>query len=235
MVNFSTRFLYSEVIDEDEFHLRLCQYLGLMAAKLAHEIRNPLTAIYGFLKLLNMENSAICCSEYFDIIIHELDQINSALGAFLCLARDREVEFRKVDLNQIIRKIAPRIEGEAAVKGQQVCWKLTGIPDLMLNRDEISQLVLNLARNGLDAMPAGGILEVHTLTRKGQVVLSVRDYGPGIPADVLKRLGTPFYTTKESGLGLGLVICQSVAEKHHAVIEVVSGEEGTTLTVCFNA
>lgn len=102
-----------------------------------------------------------------------------------------------------------------------------------MDANEISQLVLNLCRNGLDAMQVDGTLTIHTYCENEQVVLSVDDEGCGIHSENLDKLGTPFFTTKVNGTGLGLATCYSIAERHHARIDVESDSGGTTFFVRF--
>lgn len=108
-------------------------------------------------------------------------------------------------------------------------------PIPMESLDYKRQLILNLVRNGLEAMSPGGHLKINTSAENDEVVLAVRDYGKGINPDVLEKIGTPFYTTKESGTGLGLAVCYSIAARHDATINVETGPDGTTFFVRFKA
>ncbi|MGZ4161724.1 MAG: ATP-binding protein, partial [Neobacillus sp.] len=98
---------------------------------------------------------------------------------------------------------------------------------------EIRQLILNIALNGLDAMSANGKLTIRTYTEEQQVILEIKDQGQGISPEVLKKLGTPFFTTKEKGTGLGLAICYSVAKRHQAEIDIATGDTGTIFSIRF--
>ena len=106
--------------------------------------------------------------------------------------------------------------------------------DLSLNEKEIRQLILNLVRNGLEAMSHGGNLTIRTFMDNESVILSVQDQGNGIEINVLEKLGTPFFTTKENGTGLGLAVCYSIAARHNAKIEIESNSSGTIFFVRFN-
>ena len=107
------------------------------------------------------------------------------------------------------------------------------IPDLLLDKKEIHQVIHNLTRNGLEAMPPGGCLFIRTYKDGDVVVLAVQDQGKGIEPDVLEKLGTPFFTTKENGTGLGLAVCYSIAARHNAKIEIETGADGTTFYIKF--
>ena len=110
---------------------------------------------------------------------------------------------------------------------------LADVPDLNMDEKQIRQLVLNLVRNGIEAMSRHGELTIKTSRKKDRVVLSMKDQGNGIPPEVLEKLGTPFFTTKETGTGLGLPVCYRIAESHNARIEIETGKRGTTFIVSF--
>ncbi len=101
--------------------------------------------------------------------------------------------------------------------------------------EEIRQLILNLCRNGLEAMKADGCLTLKTYKDGQNVVLSVRDEGIGIPIENLDMLGKPFFTTKDNGTGLGLANCYNIATRHKAKIDINTGLNGTTFFVTFNS
>jgi signal transduction histidine kinase len=107
------------------------------------------------------------------------------------------------------------------------------IPKLYLDEKEIRQLLLNLVRNGLEAMDAGGTLTIQTMLDEDGVILVVKDQGKGIPPEVLEKIGTPFMTTKAGGTGLGLVVCYTIAKRHQANINIDTGENGTAFFIRF--
>jgi len=102
-----------------------------------------------------------------------------------------------------------------------------------LAEEEIRQLIINLVRNGLQAMSTGGNLSIRTFMTEQEIVLAIQDDGPGIAPEVLEKIGTPFYTTKENGTGLGLSVCYSIAAKHNAMIDIETSTRGTTFYVRF--
>jgi signal transduction histidine kinase len=107
------------------------------------------------------------------------------------------------------------------------------IPDIYLNKKEIQQLLLNLVRNGIEAIPKRGKVEIKTLIDGGEVVLAIEDDGTGIDQEILDKLGTPFFTTKADGTGMGLATCYRIAEKNNARIDVETSSGGTTFFVRF--
>ncbi|WP_052098203.1 ATP-binding protein [Paenibacillus stellifer] len=215
-----------EMVRLDQLHL-----IGEMAAGIGHEVRNPLTTVRGFLQL--MQKKDIGSSAYIDVMIEELDRANSIISEFLGLAKNQRLDMRYAQLNSLIGKILPLIQADATVGGKSVIAELGEIPLLFIDEKLIRQLMLNMVRNGLEAMPPDGKLVIRTYTEDEFVVLAVEDSGKGIPADQIEHIWKPFYTTKDGGSGLGLAVCFNVADKHGAKIDVVTGPEGTTFFVRF--
>ncbi|TWT27059.1 ATP-binding protein [Planomicrobium sp. CPCC 101110] len=208
--------------------------IGQMAAGISHEIRNPMTTVRGFLQLLKQENKLEKHDVYFDVMIEELDRANSIITEFLSVGNTRTSDLQMLDLNAIVNDIAPLIKIDTFGQNKMVEFDMEDVPELLLNRNEIRQLVINLYRNALDAMEAGKLLTIFT-HQEGEncVVLGVRDQGEGIQPEVLEKIGTPFYTTKDNGTGLGLGICYAIAARHNAKIEIQTGPEGTTFLTKF--
>lgn len=136
-------------------------------------------------------------------------------------------------LNALIEKILPLIQADAMVSGKTVTTELGPIPPMLMDERLIRQLILNMVRNGLEAMPPEGHLIIRTYMEEDGIILSIEDNGKGIPSDQIEHIWKPFYTTKESGSGLGLAVCFNVADKHGAKIDVVTGPAGTTFSVKF--
>ena len=143
----------------------------------------------------------------FKLMIDELDRANFIITEFLSMGNTRTTNLQKLDLNSIIHDISPLLYADALNQNKQIQLETTEIPSLLLNRNEIRQLILNLYRNGLEAMDQGKFLTISTYMEKDHVVLAVQDQGKGIKPEVLEKLGTPFFSTKDNGTGLGLGIC----------------------------
>lgn len=214
----------------ERFHL-----IGQMAAGIGHEIRNPMTAVRGFLQLLGAKEEYSRHREYFDLMINELDRANFIINEYLSLARNKPLDLVELNLNAILEVLAPLISAEALNAGMDAAIETGNIPRILLNENEIRQLILNLVKNGLEAMKPGGRLLIRTFPGDGEVVLLVGDQGPGIKPDLLKKIGTPFLTTKEKGTGLGLAVCYGIASRHNAAITVETGPMGTNFFVRFKA
>jgi len=207
--------------------------IGEMAAGIAHEIRNPMTTVRGFLQLLGQKEKYNQDKEHFNLMIEELDRANSIITEFLSLAKNRVVDFKMLNLRNILDSLFPLIQADAMVSDKYVILELNEIPDLLLDEKEIRQLVLNLTRNGLEALCTGEYMTIKTYLDGSEVVLSVQDRGKGIPDEILDKIGTPFFTTKDNGTGLGLATCYSIAARHNATVDFDTGSGGTTFYVRF--
>lgn len=207
--------------------------IGQMAAGIGHEIRNPLTTVRGFLQLLSDKDNCLQYREFFNLMIDELDRANTIITEFLSLAKDRAIELEMKNINRIIEAILPLISSDAHESQININTDLAEVPELPVDEKEIRQLVLNLVRNGFEAMSSGGELFIRTYSEGDEVILSVQDQGNGIAEDILEKLGTPFFTTKDRGTGLGLAVCYSIAARHRAKIKVETGNSGTTFFVRF--
>jgi PAS domain S-box-containing protein len=220
-------------IEKEKARLAQLNLVGEMAAGIAHEIRNPMTSVRGFLQLLGDKEECSRYKNYFDMMISELDRANSIITEFLTLARNKAMLLKKQNLVTIIRTLLPLLQKEGIKTDKYIQADLEEVPDLLLDEDEIRQLIINLVRNGLEAMPPGGKVIIRTYTEDNEVVFSVQDEGKGISAEVLEKIGTPFFTTKDKGTGLGLAVCYSIATRHKATISVDTSPGGSTFYVRF--
>jgi two-component system, sporulation sensor kinase E len=219
-------------LEKEMSRLDRLNLIGEMAAGIAHEIRNPMTTVQGFLQL-SRNNSANLSAEIIDLMLDELRRANAIITEFLNLAKNKVSVKKKQNLNTILEALSPLIQAEAFRSNKQVNLDLNKCPDIYIDQKEIRQLILNITLNGLDAMSSNGKLTIKTYTKNQAVILEIKDQGHGISPDVLQKLGTPFFTTKETGTGLGLAICYSVAKRHHAEIDITTGDEGTIFSICF--
>lgn len=207
--------------------------MGQMAGSIAHEIRNPMTAIKGYLQLFQLQDKYLEDRESLELMIGELDRVNDIITAFLSMSRKNYTEMKLLNLNDCIIEVLQLIFADAIKNDVYVTTKLQDMPQIMIDKGEIRQLLLNLTRNAIEAMPSGGILTVHTFEDVSGINLIVRDNGVGIPQEVIEKIGTPFLTTKKNGTGLGMLICYSIAERHNANIKVDTSSEGTSFKVTF--
>lgn len=207
--------------------------VGQMAASIGHEVRNPMTTVRGYLQMLQRKPGFSEYCEHFNIMIDELDRANGIITEFLSLAQNKSIVKKLNNLNQVINSIMPLIYADAIKNDITVDLVLGNIPDLELDEKEIRQLILNLVRNGFEATSSSGIIKIETFEEDDEVVLAVQDNGSGIPEEILGNVGTPFFTTKSQGTGLGLAVCYSIARRHQARIVIDSNSSGTIVFVRF--
>lgn len=223
-------------LQEFEHEISRLERLNLisqMAASIAHEVRNPLTTVKGFLQVFKDNSHFVEELELFDLMIEELDRANQIITEFLSLAVNKPAELVKQDLNLQISNLLPLLTADANKKDVLVTANLGDIAEVLLDKDEIRQLILNLVMNGIDSMSVGGELNISTCADDDWVTLTVKDQGHGMPAEILAKAGTPFFTTKANGTGLGLAICFKIAKRHHAKLKIDSGPGGTAIRVAF--
>jgi len=208
--------------------------IGKMAASMSHEVRNPMTTVRGFLQLLAKKEYNGKYKEYYELMLSELDRANDILTEYLSVARPRDPDFKMQDLNKILISLQPLLQADAHKIGKIFTFDLGVIPESLLDDGEIRQLILNLCRNGLEAMSEGGkTVTVTTFLQGDEVILSITDEGPGISEEMIEKLGTPFLSTKDNGTGLGLAVCYGIVAKHKATMEVSTSPTGTTFLVKF--
>ncbi|HHY74318.1 MAG TPA: response regulator [Bacillus bacterium] len=221
-----------EQLEKELTRLDRLNLIGEMAAGIAHEVRNPMTTVSGFLQLAKSKQDIHL--EYIDLMLTELNRANDIIKEFLTLAKNKATDRKLQNLNEIIKALYPLIQAEAVLSNKSVTLDLNNCQSLYLDEKEIRQLILNIALNGLEAMAQGGTLTIKTYCTDEGVILEIADEGCGIDRETLEKIGTPFFTTKDTGTGLGLAVCYSVASRHHADICINTSKEGTTFSVQFN-
>jgi len=209
--------------------------MGQMAASIAHEVRNPMTSIKGFLQLFKRQYKYQEDRAAMELMIEELARVNDIISNFLSLAHKNKIDICLHSLNDSITNVLPLIMADALKNDIYLETKLRNLPMVMIDEGEIRQLLLNLARNSIQAMSSGGILMIKTFEDSNGTNLIVQDNGTGIPPEVIDKIGTPFFTTKSDGSGLGLGVCYSIAESHNARITFDTSNEGTCFKVTFPA
>lgn len=209
--------------------------VGEMAAALGHEVRNPLTVVRGYLQVLQAKEIGHAYEDQIATMVEELDRANAIISEFLALTKNRETNKAPQNINGIVTALLPLLQADAALADKEIAADLAdGLPPLLLDARGIRQMLLNLVRNGLEAMGPHKKLTIRTRRRNAQVLLEIEDQGSGIPPEILAKIGTPFVTTKPHGTGLGLPVCYRVAERHGAQIAVATGDTGTKFTIAFS-
>lgn len=208
---------------------------GQLAAGIAHEIRNPLTAIKGFLQL--MKPSVQNNGQYFEIVFSELNRIELILSELLMLAKPQQYAINNsLNMNQLIREVTALLDTQANLNGIIINPTYSTEENATIKGDanHLKQVFINLIKNSIESMPVGGRIDVSIQAEKEFIEVVIRDEGEGIPDDILKRIGEPFLTTKEKGTGLGLMISYKIIEDHKGTIHVNSKIGiGTIFTIRF--
>ncbi len=206
--------------------------LGELAAGVAHEIRNPLTSLKGFTKLLTDADDVIRL-EYLRIMESELNRINDIVGELMLVAKPQAVSFEHTNIQELIYSVVRLLETQAIMRNIQIWVNISdNIPLVYGVENQLKQLFINLLKNAIESMEKEGEIHIKIGTRNESVVLELKDQGCGIPAERLKTLGEPFYTTKEKGTGLGLMVCFKIIEEHGGEIHFSSVEnEGTKVEI----
>ncbi|MCL6600994.1 MAG: PAS domain S-box protein, partial [Alicyclobacillus macrosporangiidus] len=205
---------------------------GQLAAGVAHEIKNPLTALKGFTKLL-MGSSSGPEGRYLSIMQTELDRIETIVNELLILAKPQAVLFRPQSIENVLQEVITLLNAEAVMKNVVIESDL-GSHGTIVNCDknQLKQVFVNIIKNAIDAMPKGGRLSISATVEHETVCVQFRDEGEGIPEDVLAKLGEPFFTTKEKGTGLGLLMSHKIILAHQGTIDISSVVgKGTTVSV----
>jgi two-component system sensor histidine kinase HydH len=196
--------------------------LGEIAAGFVHEVRNPLAAMRGALDIVASKAPKDTPeSEFTEIARKELVRLDSLIGDFLAYARPREPERRLTSLSAVLERVTVLLRPQAERAQVTVDTRGLGLlPSLMIDPDQIAQVLINIALNGIQASPAGGTLRIEGSTTGTHVVIDVIDPGPGIPVEHHGRLFEPFFTTKPHGTGLGLALSQRIVTAHQGTIDL---------------
>lgn len=195
--------------------------VGQLAAGVAHEIRNPLTSLKGFVQLLQEKIDGY--DTYLDIMVSELERINFIVSEFLVFAKPQRVHFQPKDLHQMLKNTVALLNTKAIMSNVEIKDEIQELlPLVFCDENQIKQVFINVLNNSIEAMPEGGTIRLGGNCKDGQVTLSFSDEGVGISENRLTRIGEPFYTTKEKGTGLGLMASYKIMENHKGRIKITS-------------
>ena len=209
--------------------------LGRLAAGVAHEIRNPLSSIRGFAQFFqNRFKGQEKEQEYASVMVREVDRLNRVITELLDFARPKEPHRELHSAGEILEQTLKVLESELAKKNIAVEKKLeASLPRILVDRDQLSQALLNLLLNALESMEGAGKIRISMESGGAEVLaISISDTGRGIPKEDLERVFEPFFSTKRKGTGLGLAIVHQIVESHKGEIKVESrAGEGTTFRI----
>ncbi|WP_273124871.1 PAS domain S-box protein [Bacillus weihaiensis] len=207
---------------------------GQLAAGIAHEIRNPITAIKGFLQL--MEDDSNYRKDFFPVLTAEMNRIELILSELLALAKPQLEDYKPMNVAKILQHVI------ALTKSQAILHNITIKPfihlhsvSIVCDENKIKQVFINFIKNAIEAMSdTSGTISVYAKQNEdGCVLIEIVDEGPGIPKEIVKKIGTPFFTTKENGTGLGIMVSQEIIKQHNGELNIDSNDAGTKISVRF--
>lgn len=213
--------------------------LGQMATGIVHEIRNPITAMLGFIHIMNSKLQDDKLREYCICIEKEALELNRIVSAFLQFARPRPSVFRRISVDSLVDSLRLAIDTNLTAKGIKVQYDLrSNLPLIHGDENKIRQALLNIVKNSEEALinvdDPRIIISTGSDSEAHEVYISITDNGPAISPELLKKIGTPFFTTKAKGTGLGLSICRQIISEHKGRIKITSkAAVGTTVKISF--
>ncbi|AOM81500.1 sensor histidine kinase [Salisediminibacterium beveridgei] len=240
-------FVFQELTEVRRMERELVQseklgMIGQMAAGLAHEIRNPMTTIRGFMQLLEKRDDGEN-ARYYQLIMNEIDQVNKVMEELMHIgnpARIEEETTSETSVSEQLKEIITLHEQDLEKRQIKVETFFNGTDDFLeTNRNKLRQVFSNIIRNAIEAMPDGGRLKLRNQTAPGldangvcDVVVAISDTGEGMDSETIKKAGTPFFTTKENGHGLGLATTYRIIEELGGTIDIrTKAGEGTTFVI----
>ncbi|EJS64263.1 two-component sensor histidine kinase [Bacillus cereus] len=196
--------------------------IGTMSTTIAHEIRNPLTALKGFTQMQKERNPADTMS--YDIMLQEIARINGFVSELMLLGKPKSKNYERCNIREILLYVVQLMESYATQYRVKFHLQIDGnVPVINGDDKQLKQVLLNIIKNGIESMPEGGDIHIRVYEKtEGHLCISVEDQGFGIDNEKLEKVGKAFYTTKENGTGLGLMITYKIIKEHQGSIAIQS-------------
>jgi PAS domain S-box-containing protein len=203
---------------------------GQLAAGIAHEIRNPITAIKGFLQLMMGEQKGE--STYYNIVESEINRVEMILKELMVLAKPTKINYQELAIRSLLEKVLALMESQTLLNNIEVIKNFHALEVTVVgDENQLKQVFINYIKNAIEAMPNGGKLIVEGIHLNNSVHIRIIDEGSGIPTEILERISEPFFTTKEHGTGLGMLVSNEIIEDHKGKSSILSSTEGTCIEV----
>ncbi|MGW6191323.1 ATP-binding protein [Bacillus cereus] len=196
--------------------------IGTMSTTIAHEIRNPLTALKGFTQIQKERNLEDTMS--YEIMLQEIERINEFVSELMLLGKPKPTNYEWCNIREILLYVVQLMESYATQYKVKFHLQVDGnLPVINGDDKQLKQVLLNIIKNGIESMPEGGNIQIHAYEKVGEnLCISVEDQGFGIENEEIEKIGKSFYTTKENGTGLGLMITYKIIEEHQGSIAIQS-------------
>ncbi|MBK5433281.1 ATP-binding protein [Bacillus mycoides] len=196
--------------------------IGTMSTTIAHEIRNPLTALKGFTQIQKERNPEDTMS--YEIMLQEIERINGFVSELMLLGKPKPTNYEWCNIGEILLYVVQLMESYATQYKVKFHLQVDGnLPVINGDDKQLKQVLLNIIKNGIESMPGGGNIQIMAYEKAGDnLCISVEDQGIGIENEKIEKIGKAFYTTKENGTGLGLMITYKIIEEHQGSIAIES-------------
>ncbi|THE09986.1 sporulation kinase [Bacillus timonensis] len=207
--------------------------ISQLAASVAHEVRNPLTTVNGFLQLIiRDDNITEKQRNYIDITLSELNRAQSIINDYLSLAKPNNSSTQLINISEELAKTVELMTSYTNIQNIEVETSIEKLLFINGNKDEIKQVLINIIKNAIEAIGNDGMLMIEAFSKENNITVKITDNGPGMTKEQLSKIGTPFYSTKDKGTGVGLTICFQIIEQLKGSIEVESAiGKGTTFII----
>ncbi|WP_169087475.1 ATP-binding protein [Paenibacillus sp. PL91] len=205
-------------------------FAGQIAVSIAHEIRNPMTTVKGMLQL----SSKTTNPHYYNLMMSELERMNAIVGEFLILGRPQAIQYKDEQCSILLQEVLSVFEMQLEMNGIQIHCDTQERKTIRCDRDQVKQVILNILKNAMEALPFGGEIRIQLDEVEGFQRMRFADNGVGMTDEVLQRIGQPFHTTRRDGNGLGMMIVDKIVSSHNGRLVISSElEVGTTVEVWF--
>lgn len=222
-----------EKVNEDLRYNEKMALVGQLATSIGHEIKNPLAALKGFIQLQDEKNPHD--HEFYQIMQSEIERINLIVSDLLYIGKPKAVILEKNNIKDIIEYVVKMLNHIASSNQVRIDLSLLKEQQIYSDSNQLKQVFINLLKNAIESMPGGGTVKISSivLENEKQLVLLIEDEGLGIEEDKISMLGKPFYSTKQDGNGLGLMVSYNIIEQHNGKITFNSEiGKGTTVEIC---
>jgi PAS domain S-box-containing protein len=206
--------------------------VGELAAGFAHEIRNPLTTVKGFLQLIGLEAKEKN-QEYITIMLNEIDRLEMITNEFMVVAKPQVTKYEMEDLQIMTESVIKFLQPQALLNNIEMKTVIhEPLAEVYCDKHQLRQVLINIYKNAMEAMPSGGVITTELAIYKNDISIAITDEGVGIPDELIPKLGEPFYSLKEKGTGLGLMVSKKIIESHEGELLINSKPNiGTTMTI----